>query len=248
MSFKRPEKSSPIKEHPLRVPGQSLVTQINDHIDDKVFTWWLYAAFLWAMVLMEWMRWFFNSPISPWTITAIALIATPFCLWRAWRGLQVVRQIRLGLDGERSVAQALHEGCPKGYFVIHDIEEKNPDGSRFNIDHVLIGPGGIFVIETKTRTKPTPDAKLHVDARGIRLADGPPDEHPIRQVLANVSHLRKILERTTHSTNIPIQPVVMYPGWYVKGKRNDVWVQNTDTFLKYINNRWSRLGHVLNLL
>jgi hypothetical protein len=24
----------------------------------------------------------------------------------------------------------------------------------FNVDHILIGPGGVFAIETKTRTKP----------------------------------------------------------------------------------------------
>ncbi|HEX6262725.1 MAG TPA: nuclease-related domain-containing protein [Actinomycetota bacterium] len=48
-----------------------------------------------------------------------------------------------GLHGERAVAKAL-ERLPAGYRVIHDL-----DIGRGNVDHVVIGPTGVFAIETK---------------------------------------------------------------------------------------------------
>jgi hypothetical protein len=50
-----------------------------------------------------------------------------------------------GLKGEKVVNRVL-ERLPQDYFVFYDV--KLP-GSKGNIDHVVIGPNGIFVIETK---------------------------------------------------------------------------------------------------
>ena len=43
----------------------------------------------------------------------------------------------------------------QGYAVFHDIP-----GDGFNVDHALIGPAGIFAIETKTRAKPADLAEI----------------------------------------------------------------------------------------
>ena len=50
-----------------------------------------------------------------------------------------------GLEGEKLVSDYLNT-LPKNYFVFNDV---NLPGKRGNIDHVVIGPTGIFVIETK---------------------------------------------------------------------------------------------------
>jgi hypothetical protein len=60
-----------------------------------------------------------------------------------------IRAMRLGRDGERAVGQALEQLRRYGYRVFHDIL-----GPNWNIDHVVIGPGGIFTVETKTLSKP----------------------------------------------------------------------------------------------
>ena len=49
-----------------------------------------------------------------------------------------------GAEGERRTATSLERMT--GYTVLHD--RKIP-GSRANIDHVVIGPAGVFVVETK---------------------------------------------------------------------------------------------------
>ncbi|MGH2635682.1 MAG: nuclease-related domain-containing protein [Actinomycetota bacterium] len=52
--------------------------------------------------------------------------------------------LRSGIRGEVRVAGLLAELEPDGYRVLHDV-----DLGRGNADHVLIGPAGVFVIETK---------------------------------------------------------------------------------------------------
>jgi hypothetical protein len=52
---------------------------------------------------------------------------------------------RRGADGERTTA-ALLQALPRRFVVGHDLAVP---GSAANIDHVVIGPTGIFVIDTK---------------------------------------------------------------------------------------------------
>jgi len=53
-----------------------------------------------------------------------------------------------GLEGEKTVNKFLEE-LPQDYFIFYDV--KLP-GSKGNIDNVVIGPNGIFVVETKNYT------------------------------------------------------------------------------------------------
>lgn len=51
-----------------------------------------------------------------------------------------------GADGEVAVARAL-ESLPDGWVVLHDLAW--PGRQRANLDHVVIGPGGVFVVDAK---------------------------------------------------------------------------------------------------
>lgn len=50
-----------------------------------------------------------------------------------------------GLEGENLVLRYL-KTLPKDYFIFNDVKFQ---GSRGNIDHIVIGPNGMFVVETK---------------------------------------------------------------------------------------------------
>lgn len=52
---------------------------------------------------------------------------------------------RIGAEGERRTAKALDK-LPPSYRVLHDLPMPR---SRANIDHVVVGPTGVFTIETK---------------------------------------------------------------------------------------------------
>ena len=56
---------------------------------------------------------------------------------------------KVGARGERRVAGRLREGLPPEYVVVNDLYLPLDDGTTTQIDHVVVGPTGIFVIETK---------------------------------------------------------------------------------------------------
>jgi hypothetical protein len=51
-----------------------------------------------------------------------------------------------GAEGEVAVARAL-EALPDGWVVLHDLAW--PGRARANLDHVVVGPGGVFVVDAK---------------------------------------------------------------------------------------------------
>src|SRR5207249_11066461 len=76
------------------------------------------------------------------------------------------------LRGEQAVAEALNDRSlvAASYTAFHDVQS---DGD-WNIDHVVVGPGGVFVIETKSRSrrKAKFDQQEHVvtfDGRTLRF-------------------------------------------------------------------------------
>ena len=56
-----------------------------------------------------------------------------------------------GAAGERATARALEGVEREGYTVLHDVRLR---GRRWNLDHVLLGPAGVVVIETKQWRRP----------------------------------------------------------------------------------------------
>lgn len=73
-----------------------------------------------------------------------ALVVAAFLGLQFWGTSAHIVSYGKGAEGERRTATSLAKLT--GYTVLHD--RKIP-GSRANIDHVVIGPGGVFVVETK---------------------------------------------------------------------------------------------------
>lgn len=53
-----------------------------------------------------------------------------------------------GIAGEAATLQALKR-LPEGYYVLNDFVVTGDDGSTSQVDHCVVGPNGVFVIETK---------------------------------------------------------------------------------------------------
>jgi hypothetical protein len=96
-------------------------------------------------------------------------------LWLAYDFYSGVSSYFKGARGEEIVAVWLAAGLPGGYHVFHDLER----AGSVPIDHLVIGPTGIFVIETKFWSG-------RVTGRdGELLIDGErPTRSPINQVNA----------------------------------------------------------------
>lgn len=212
---------SPLKFAPARVPGQSAAEQLWDNAYDTILGPLLLALFLVVLALLEWYRAYMNPPPAPWVATVVAIVGGLWAFWKVRRGFARAEQLRLGRDGERAVAQYLEWFRTKDFFVFHDI----PNGDA-NIDHVLIGPRGLYTIETKTLSKPMRGECAITLRDGKLLANGKAlDRDPIAQAKAQARWLYNFLAESQFKQFV--QPVVVFPGWFVERfdmKALGVWV------------------------
>ena len=120
---------------------------------------------------------------------------------------------RLGFHGERYVAEELNQLMADGFHVFHDV----PFGN-YNMDHVLVGPTGVFVIETKAKRKPVTrgEKKYQVvfDGKTLQFPHGQ-DTAALDQVERNKQTLSKWLSSAT-ADQIKAEGIVTIPGWYVE--------------------------------
>lgn len=66
--------------------------------------------------------------------------------------LTTARIVAEGMEGERKVSEALVRDLPDDFMVMDDVVVNAGGilgGRKAQIDHLVVGPGGIFVIETK---------------------------------------------------------------------------------------------------
>lgn len=170
---------------------------------------------------LEWFRYFRPQVPQPVLYSMVALMAGGFAGYRVMMGLRRLRALRLGRDGEKVVGQCLEGLRDRSYRVIHDFV-----GEGFNLDHVLIGPAGVFVIETKTRSKRSGNPKIDFDGETIRIDGFQPDRNPVVQAKAQASWLRTLL-RDSAGRRFEVRSVIVYPGWWVDEnttKETAVWV------------------------
>ena len=146
-----------------------------------------------------------------------------------------LKPLRQGRDGEKAVGQYLEKLRTHGAQVFHDIPSKG-----FNLDHVVIMNTGIYVIETKTYSKPDKgEAKIVFDGETVKLNGNKANNKPINQVKAAANWLGEILEEST-GKKFSVKPVVVFPGWYIestkKAKSSGIWVLNPKALPTFIGN------------
>lgn len=236
----QPGKRMPLKEPPLRVPGQALSNECDLLIIELVLLLMMPIAIgvivLWSCAKLAWQQ--LGSPL--WAaaisvaIVAVGLIIliVPVLLvwwWMFHKRVKRLRCYKLGLLAERYVGQQLERCRYLDYSVFHDIQVTKGK-KTFNIDHVLIGPGGIFVVETKARSIPLEQKGrpvLKFDGVRLTFPDGYDTEGPVNQTEANANYLKKLLldllrkkVGPTHCDftweNPPrVVPILVYPGWWI---------------------------------
>lgn len=216
---------------PLRAPGQSLTEELDDLVYDHLLSPVLLALFMIAIAVQEWWRYVSNAKPSPWLYSGVAALACVYAAVKVLRNRKKMRQLRLGRDGERAVAEHLEWLRRSDFVVFHDV----PNGDA-NVDHVLIGPRGVFTIETKTLSKPRRgDCKVSVQDGVVRANGLVLDRNPIVQAKAQAGWLRHFLAESQF--NVPVWPVVVFPGWFVEPfdmKAAGVWVLEVKALSKFI--------------
>jgi hypothetical protein len=82
--------------------------------------------------------------LDPWLAALVAGVGAAWGL--RFRASQPTRAWRDGARGERATARRVQRLQRHGYRVLHDLQVP---GSHANLDHLAIGPAGVFVIDSK---------------------------------------------------------------------------------------------------
>jgi len=223
---------SPFSEKLLRPPGESLrikIDGIRDEIHDLSVTFILSILSPGIICLSV-----SHLPVVHVIILiVIACCISSFFLRRTWKKLTILRNdlinYRLGFDGERCVAAELAPLATKGYHIFHDfVYDMRPGGdeTNFNIDHIAVGPEGVFAIETKAKRKltksPVNELQPHeitvegtsVENTTLRFPDGSTDNKPIAQAIRQAESLQRWLSKS--GITLEVRPLVVFPGWLIK--------------------------------
>lgn len=175
LSSRRKDRRSPLTRQLLRGPGHSLTERIEDltiTIDGYALSIATAPLCLYASYISG--RYFGVTKTGDHTAIIYVLIlfgAAVFLMVKLRRLLKERADARLGLDCEIAVGQELNGLMCEGYKVYHDIP-----GNNFNVDHVVVGPNGVFAVETEGRSKPNrgrgqSDATVVYDGRSLTFPD-----------------------------------------------------------------------------
>ena len=127
---------------------------------------------------------------------------------------------------------AILDGLPEGNFVVHDF-----DTGRGNIDHILVGPKGIFTLEVKSHR-----GTVTFD-NGSLLRDGKPFEKDfVKQAWAECFVVREILAKWEIKEPMA-EPLIVFSNAFVKvrGKANGASVINLKFLPSYLERLPDRL-------
>jgi hypothetical protein len=211
-------KRSPLVGSARRHPGQSLLVrlgELNQSIDTSLACLLLAPLLLYAAYISYLYFGRRHTDLAGSVIIASACIGlSTYYLIKRRRHLKERRSVWIDYEGELSVGQELNRLMLEGYVVFHDFLADD-----FRLDHIVVGPNGVFGVETKSRS--WPKGKKHglgaVVAYNGRVLDYPhgTDMTTIEQAERQASRLSNWIS-TAVGESVTVMAVVALPGWYVK--------------------------------
>ncbi|HEY4248452.1 MAG TPA: nuclease-related domain-containing protein [Lacunisphaera sp.] len=140
--------------------------------------------------------------------------------WRIARIWQRRQNCYLGWFGERYVAERLEPAKLQGWRVFHDVPFEN-NGKKFNIDHIVVGLGGVVAVETKTRRKGNArrgrkDSEVYFNGRALDWPWGE-DTHGLDQAEWNAQWLTDWIHAEI-GEQVFVSPILALPGWWLENK------------------------------
>lgn len=198
-----------------RVAAQTLQEQVNDKIVDVIGLIFLAALIVIMPFAIKGIAEVFASGELNYFLVILIALGLVYVARKLWVKSNLLIKLKLGRDAELAVASELIELQSHGYQVFHDIQA---DG--FNIDHLVVGPNGIFAIETKGRHKRIKDdTNYKVKFEKNRLAfPSWFESKPLEQAQNQANWVNRWLQEAT-GFNTQVLPILCFPGWFVERKQ-----------------------------
>jgi hypothetical protein len=220
----------------LRVAGQSLDEKI-DELHEKILNKLLIHISIFIMVIVSIILFKLSNYLY-----ILAGIFYLYTLWSIVKYIPIIRNYKLGRDGERSVAQYLYtvaRQLSKKDSNMHVYNDLVDEKKQFNVDHVVVSKKGIFIFETKTYRK-TKDITNKITSNGKELfKNGQKITSNIPlQVKGQVKWLQSELLQIT-GKKYEIIPTVAFVGWFVDVKKiDDIYITQAKTINNILENQY----------
>ncbi len=227
----------PFTEQPLRLAGESTREKADELFQDG------FQVFLFILLFCPLTGWILSQlPGRNRTTTALAgfvmvSLIVGFVAFRALGKIKLSWRYRLGATGEQIVGRELDRLIAQGYRVFHDMPFVG-----WNIDHVIVGPRGVFVVETKAWRKPRKDAnaKTEVILNGDALilpGKSRPHRKALLEASRNAASLAKWIAKVS-AEQVAVVPAVALPGWSLSIERyGDVAVYSATNMSEHLPKR-----------
>jgi hypothetical protein len=211
------DRRSPLTRDLLRSPGQSLQEQLEDSRLDTM----AYLSVGTAGPLVGYGMYLANRLYQP-ELSLVIVISCVFtgaaiwgvCLYKVWLLIKARSKLQLGYEAELAAGQELNLLAHDGYWVFHDFPAE-----KFNIDHVVIGPSGVYAVETKGRPKRSSSGdnkgwEVEYDGRSLRFPEWT-ETAPLQQASNQAKWLKEWLSSAVGEL-LQVEPVLILPGWFVR--------------------------------
>jgi hypothetical protein len=210
----RNKRQTLVKEKLLRLPGHSVRLKM-DELTEKLQSAGMAAIFIPFIAILA------SQKLQP-NPTVLAILAGLFLCWTLgmaiWiiRILQAATRVHWGLKGELVVAEYVSQLREDGFWIYHDFPT-----DYGNIDHIAVGPGGVFAIETKARRKKLKleDKETHVVEfkQGALFFPEGRDVKMITQAQRQAAELSKYLSQA-RTEPLKVAAILVLPGWWIERK------------------------------
>ncbi len=226
------------KKRQVRLPkvrrraGESLSEERERRVYDNLPAI-IYSPFLFWFVYLtqKFQQWNHTGP-QPQLWLWIAIITTVVAAIWLWRLFPIARRFNRGERGELYVADVLEELRMDGYKPIHDIV-----GNGFNVDHVIVGPAGVFAIETKYRS-----GKGQITFRnteGVFVGGRLEEKDCLRQARGSAAAISNLIHDNCGRRQWVVPIVVFVGHWKIRNDWRDTGMRvfTPEGLLHYIRNQ-----------
>jgi hypothetical protein len=229
--FPRKKKTNRLPEV-RRLPGQSLRDEKDRLLENRFLPLYCATAFLWILSALDQYRIWLHQGPAPKTALSLAVISTGVCAIVFRRVFRQCIRLNRGERGELRVAEVLDDLRRYEYRPFHDVVR---DG--FNVDHVVVGPGGVFAIETKYRSGA--GEITFRNGEGLFVDGFPEEKDSLSQARGNAAEVNRLIKENCH-LDVWVKPVVVFVGdWRVKNawRSTDARVFTPDRLVDHIVNQ-----------
>jgi hypothetical protein len=218
-----------------RLPAQS----IRERKEALLENWLILcfpSVFLWLLFFWELYKHNAHLPPQPTLILIAAILMTCVFIALHVRLYDRVRRLNRGERGELEVAATLEELRVNGYVPVHDLSGRNG-----NIDHVVVGPGGVFALETKFRSG---SGEISFkNGEGLFVGGRAEEKDVLKQARGSAREINRLIKENCGIERW-VTPIVVFVGdWRVRDRwhSTDARVLMPDQLARYFDQRQPEL-------